>query len=141
MHQFLIGLALIASTILIFLVARELVCWYWKINKAMGLLESIDARLKSIDSKDLKLLSKMDSLTQKIPGIITKTDGSRAEVVMKGKRRSPREDIARTQELQIAPDVLEVDCPYCGEKTEVLNPDSQTLQQCRKCGQGFEITP
>lgn len=28
------------------LIARELVCWYWKINEGLKLLQSIDASLK-----------------------------------------------------------------------------------------------
>jgi hypothetical protein len=33
--------------IAIFLVFREVVCWYWKINRMVELLESIDATLRS----------------------------------------------------------------------------------------------
>jgi hypothetical protein len=35
--------------IAIFLVFREVVCWYWKINRVVELLESIDATLRSRD--------------------------------------------------------------------------------------------
>jgi hypothetical protein len=35
--------------IVIFLVFREVVCWYWKINRVVELLESIDATLRSRD--------------------------------------------------------------------------------------------
>jgi hypothetical protein len=35
--------------VVIFLVFRELVCWYWKINRMVELLESIDATLRSRD--------------------------------------------------------------------------------------------
>ena len=43
--------AVIALVILvvIFLVFRELVCWYWKINRMVELLENIDATLRSRD--------------------------------------------------------------------------------------------
>lgn len=34
----------------IFLIARELMCWYWKINTMVSLLESIDAKLNSNSS-------------------------------------------------------------------------------------------
>jgi hypothetical protein len=33
----------------IFLVFREVVCWYWKINRVVELLESIDATLRNRD--------------------------------------------------------------------------------------------
>ncbi len=29
----------------VFLAAREFLCWYWKINKVVALLESIDGKL------------------------------------------------------------------------------------------------
>jgi hypothetical protein len=35
--------------IAIFLVLREVVCWYWKINRVVELPESIDATLRSRD--------------------------------------------------------------------------------------------
>lgn len=32
--------------IVLFLAVREIVCWYWKINRIVELLESIDTRLR-----------------------------------------------------------------------------------------------
>ncbi len=46
MDTFIIGVALIASTLVIFLVGREIMCWYWKVNRIIQLLESIDRKLK-----------------------------------------------------------------------------------------------
>mgnify|MGYP006865048522 CR=1 FL=1 len=140
MQIFLIGLALIASTLVIFLIGREVACWYWKVNRIVSLLENIESRLKSMDSKDLKLLSKMDSLTQQLPAIIKTPDGGRKDVVIKGKRK-PSKDISRTQVLQIPETVIEVDCPYCSKKTEVTELDSSALHKCQHCGEGFEVTP
>lgn len=42
------GVALLALVIavVIFLVLREIFCWYWKINRMVELLESIDANLR-----------------------------------------------------------------------------------------------
>lgn len=34
---------------LVFLIAREFMCWYWKINKMVSLLESIDEKLNLDD--------------------------------------------------------------------------------------------
>ena len=31
---------------MVFLVCREIVCWYWKINEGIKLLQSIDAALR-----------------------------------------------------------------------------------------------
>jgi len=39
---FLMALGII---LVIFLVAREIVCWYWKINEALATLKSIDDKL------------------------------------------------------------------------------------------------
>ena len=140
MQTFLIGLALIASTLAIFLVGREVACWYWKINRIVELLESIETRLKSMDSKDLKLLNKMDSLTQQLPVVIKTPEGGRKDIVIKGKRK-PSKDISRTQVLQIPETIIEVDCPYCSKKTEVSDLDASTLHKCHNCGEEFEVTP
>jgi hypothetical protein len=50
-HQRSIGRAAIAVAIavVIFLVFREVVCWYWKINRVVQLLESIEANLRNRD--------------------------------------------------------------------------------------------
>ncbi len=54
MQTFVIGMALIASSLVIFLIGRQIVCWYWKINRIVSLLESIDSKLdhKDITKKD-----------------------------------------------------------------------------------------
>lgn len=44
----LIFAALIALAI--FLICREIICWYWKLNKLVKLLESIDARLARLEA-------------------------------------------------------------------------------------------
>ncbi|MFU2207878.1 hypothetical protein [Solidesulfovibrio sp. C21] len=46
--SFLITLAILA---LIFLVCREIVCWYWKINRAMELMERQNLLLERIEAK------------------------------------------------------------------------------------------
>jgi predicted RNA-binding Zn-ribbon protein involved in translation (DUF1610 family) len=140
MQQFLIGLALIAITLIVFLVGRGLVCWYWKVNRVVELLESIESRLKSMDSKDLKLLNKMDSLTQQIPAIISTPTGGRRDVIIRGKRK-PSKDRTQTQVIQIPETIVEVDCPYCAKKTEVSDLDAAKLHKCQHCGQEFEVTP
>ena len=45
-----VGVVLICLVVglIVWLICRELICWYWKINKAIGLLESIDQRLKTL---------------------------------------------------------------------------------------------
>lgn len=42
-----IGLTLVYIVVcfLIFLALREVMCWYWKINRIMNLLQSIDSKL------------------------------------------------------------------------------------------------
>lgn len=41
-------LVALAIMIVIFLVCREIVCWYWKLNKVVQLQEDQSATLKSI---------------------------------------------------------------------------------------------
>ncbi len=48
MDIFLISLGLL---ILFFAIGRELICWYFKINKIVTLLEDISASLQKISSK------------------------------------------------------------------------------------------
>jgi hypothetical protein len=38
-------LTIIAICVVVFFVARELFCWYWKINEVVSLLTSIDNKL------------------------------------------------------------------------------------------------
>ncbi len=140
MSSYLIGLALIASTLAIFMIGREIVCWYWKLNRVVELLESIEKLLKSMNSKDLKLLNKMDSLTQQIPAIVTTPEGKRKDVIIRGKRKLSKNQ-TQTQVLQIPETIIEVDCPYCGKKTEVSDLDVAKLHKCQHCGQEFEVTP
>jgi len=39
----------LAMVVVIFPVFREVVCWYWKINRIVELLESIDATVHNRD--------------------------------------------------------------------------------------------
>jgi hypothetical protein len=39
----------LAVAIVVLLVAREVVCWYYKMNAVVSLLERIDKRLASVD--------------------------------------------------------------------------------------------
>ncbi len=48
---FIWGLALFVISVILFLIFREVVCWYWKLNKITMLLESIDIRLSKINEK------------------------------------------------------------------------------------------
>ena len=140
MNAFLIGFALIASTLAIFLVGRGIVCWYWKVNRIVALLEAIERRLKGLEAKDLRLINKVDALTQQIPAIITTPQGERKDVIIRGKRK-PSKDEKRTQLIQIPETVIEVDCPYCSKSTEVIDLDAATLHKCQHCGRAFEVTP
>ena len=49
MNNFDMGWLLYLSfLVIIFLIFRELVCWYWKINRAVASLESIDDKLSTL---------------------------------------------------------------------------------------------
>jgi hypothetical protein len=40
-----ITITYILIVLIVFLICRELVCWYWKLNKIVTLLESIESKL------------------------------------------------------------------------------------------------
>jgi hypothetical protein len=42
---FLIGGLVLAITIIIFLILRQVFCWYWKINRMVSLLQSIEQKM------------------------------------------------------------------------------------------------
>jgi hypothetical protein len=46
--------------IVVFLICREIVCWYWKINIRVKLMEDTVAKLKSISKKLNKISEKLD---------------------------------------------------------------------------------
>ena len=50
----------IGVAILIFVIFREVVTWYWKINKMVSLLEQIEenTRVKEVEEKPLNSISK-----------------------------------------------------------------------------------
>lgn len=43
------------SAIILLLIFREMVCWYWKINAAIRLLTSIDDRLRRLAPQSNRL--------------------------------------------------------------------------------------
>lgn len=45
------ALVILGVLLVIFLVCRELVCWYWKINRTVELLEQIHQELKLLNTK------------------------------------------------------------------------------------------
>ncbi|HUB09432.1 MAG TPA: hypothetical protein VMB50_20680 [Myxococcales bacterium] len=48
MTAIVVPLAVLVVVLLFFLVGRELVCWYWKINEGLQLLRQIHDRLGSV---------------------------------------------------------------------------------------------
>ncbi|MGL4411703.1 MAG: hypothetical protein ACRCTF_06170 [Bacteroidales bacterium] len=48
MSDLLIAIVAIAIVIGIFLICRELVCWYWKINKHISLMEENNELLRML---------------------------------------------------------------------------------------------
>ena len=51
----MILLAIISVIIVIFLVCREIVCWYWKINTIATLLEEIRNKLSVIAARETEI--------------------------------------------------------------------------------------
>jgi len=50
MEDLIIGVIIIIGTVGLILIFRFVVLWYWKINKVVSLLESIDNNLKNINN-------------------------------------------------------------------------------------------
>lgn len=80
-----------AVTLFIFLIIRELVCWYWKINERITLLRSIDQRLASIEN-----------------GLLIQEQSS---------NRSPRDERRKSRQ----PLSEEANCWFCGTRPAVAD--------------------
>jgi hypothetical protein len=50
-QPFTLVLTTLVIILIAFLIGRELVCWYWKINRSIQLLEGILAELKQSNGK------------------------------------------------------------------------------------------
>ena len=65
----------------LFLVLREAMCWYWKINRMVRLLETISGKFESLD-RGIKLIAERQSLSMtgvpEIPPAGKKADGGEA---------------------------------------------------------------
>jgi len=48
MDSWAILVAYVCITVLILWAIRSIVCWYWKIDRVVGLLENIDKELKEL---------------------------------------------------------------------------------------------
>lgn len=48
MHDSSLSIVVLVFALIFFIVGRELICWYWKINKTVALLERI---AESLDGK------------------------------------------------------------------------------------------
>lgn len=48
-HALLFDLAGLVACIIVFLVLREVLCWYWKINETLTALKDMQAVLRNID--------------------------------------------------------------------------------------------
>jgi TctA family transporter len=44
-------IGVIIGIIVLFLICRELICWYWKINRIVALMEEQNALLKELKEK------------------------------------------------------------------------------------------
>lgn len=45
------GLGVLIVAVLVFILCREIWCWYWKINEVVGLLQGIHEELKILNRK------------------------------------------------------------------------------------------
>ncbi len=74
-HQYIPGvpdfisaiLLTVIIAIIVFLVLRELVCWYWKINRRVGLLEDIHRSLQILIQNQRRLLAEAEETSPAPP--------------------------------------------------------------------------
>jgi hypothetical protein len=88
-------LVVCAVLFIIFLIFRELVCWYWKINRAIVLLESINGHLERL-SKISRSLSASTKIS--ISGI-DKLSTEERELIKSIYGRLPKMDESAKQEI------------------------------------------
>ena len=105
--------------VIIFLICREIFCWYWKINGIVSLLERIDSRLvvlleQSAPPKD-PALSSIIELPPKTPPQFS------------------------TAEIKNSPEVIP--CPECGKSIVVkhLRIGDNGLTKCPHCSGYFNV--
>lgn len=55
------ALIMLLAVLFVFLIARELMCWYWKLNKMVSLLERIDEKL-DLDDKIEQIQIALDKI-------------------------------------------------------------------------------
>ena len=62
--------------VVIFLICRELICWYWKINERRDILQSINSKLMDKDNEILDLLKSINSKLSSIDMNILNSNNS-----------------------------------------------------------------
>ncbi len=54
-YMFEAFLLIVVVPIIVFLICRELLCWYWKVNDQLAVLKSIDKKLDNLATLEAKL--------------------------------------------------------------------------------------
>lgn len=73
--------ALIAAAIIVavvFLLCREILCWYWKINRVVGILEKIEDQLRRLKNSSGIQTEKQDGSVINKPSSVTPAPKERA---------------------------------------------------------------
>jgi len=65
----------IAILMVIFLICRELMCWYWKINEMVSLLKSIDEKLDGAQLRNDRAISNSADTGNVKPDTASKSEG------------------------------------------------------------------
>lgn len=61
LHYFHLIVFTFFALLIVFLVCREIVCWYWKINRSIQLQEQILAELKTMSCLQTKVFQEDES--------------------------------------------------------------------------------
>jgi len=105
--------------VVIFLICREIFCWYWKINGVVSLLERIDSRLAEL----LERTTLPKDISPSIPIEMPPT--------------AP--PVFSTADIQDNPEIIP--CPECGKSIVVkqLRVGDNGLTKCPHCHGYFNV--
>ena len=132
----IIALLSIVGAVALFFVCRGLFCWYWKINKIVAFLESIDNKLRDANTKLSSLLGSMGQLSTNTTDMLKELDKPKTIV---GKRKKPKSEVVEEPLAPAAEEALAVHCPFCNQEMEIDEAHMGTQQTCPSCQQSFQI--
>ncbi len=131
------GYAIVAFLFLlvVYLLLRELNCWYWKINDIVEKLGSIDGTLRTIAGLPPKAQPGPESKSP-FDQLIPESKSPFDQVIDK-----PPKTQTRVSEPTSTPEADSFNCPQCGKSLVVddLKIGANGLTKCPHCKEYFEV--